>query len=309
MVCIFCNGICNEIYKMSEYGICQCRKCKTATVDNLPEENELEEFYQGFLFQANRENLSSYGSSDMLNYLSSFNLRKNSQMLDVGGGGGFMAKIFEKSGFGDGHYIDLDGQACSFAKHELGLNNVYNKNIHDLPDEINNTFDFIYSRHVIEHVLDPPKMVYKMIDMLKPGGILEMILPNGRSLEYLGYPALLEYRINKITTSNKGWSKGKILRSFFSGKIAHGIDPIRHLWAITDRGIDAILANKKNISYRIKTAPLSDPVYSIYYAATLNKDYRKKLQAFFINNTLVRMFGGCHMIVTIKKTGSNNSGI
>ena len=74
--------------------------------------------------------------------------------------------------------------------------------------------------------------------------------------------------------------------------MAHGIDPIRHLWAISPKGISEYLL-KKGVKFVLKTAPLSDPVYSPYFTAK-NKNITK-----IINNTLVKIHGGTHLMAFI----------
>ena len=45
------------------------------------------------------------------------------------------------------------------------------------------SFDVVYSSHVIEHVPSPAKMLAQGLDMLRPGGLFVALTPNG-SLNY-----------------------------------------------------------------------------------------------------------------------------
>lgn len=287
---------------MGDYGILQCVNCHTATTDCVPDDETLRRFYDGFLFEAHLSTLKLYLVDEIRDWLWSFRLPEGSRMLDIGGGGGFMAHAFEHFGCGQATYVDLDSKACEFASHELGLKHVFNEDVCALSDKIRDKFHFIYSRHVIEHVSQPTQMLEQMIHLLAEGGVIEMILPNGISLEYLGYPSLLKNRAKKILASNNEWTSARVWRNLFSYRIAHGIDPVRHLWAISPKGIKEWLSHQQGIQFQIMTAPLSDPTYSFYFSRKLTEKFSAKMWSCFVNSTLGRLRGNCHLIVRIVKT-------
>jgi len=286
---------------MDDFQIVQCGTCLTCTVAPLPREDELRRFYDGFLFQANPRNLEHYRTREIECWLRSFALRAEARMLDVGGGGGFMARAFESFELGHSCYVDLDPKACTFARDVLGLTEVLNLDVCDLPEQLPYRFDFIYCRHVVEHVPDPIRMMSAMTELLADGGVLELVLPNGISLEYLGYPSMLRKRISRILRGNPQWSRAKIWAVFTTSRIAHGIDPIRHLWAITKLGLSAWAHRRPDLKTSIKTAPLSDPIYSIYNTKRLTSTWRARLHTALVNQTLGRVRGGCHLILSARR--------
>jgi len=295
--CDFCGSIMNFIYNMNNYEIVQCDKCLTSTVLSMPQDDEIEDFYSGFMFCANASNKSIFEDETFNKWFDSFNLGCNAKMLDVGGGGGFFSYAFEYFDKGDSYYIDIDNEACEFAAQELGLKNVINDNVKNLKDRTNLKFDFIYARHLIEHLKDPLEFIDSCIELLTASGVLIIQFPNGVSFEYLGYPELLKSRVKTIQSSNRNFSRIETLLTICSNKIAHGIDPIRHLWAITPKGISSYLSGK-DVDFEIKNAPLTDPVYSPYYKA---KGVYNKVISSIINNSLVKINGGTHLIVIIKR--------
>jgi hypothetical protein len=120
-------------------------------------------------------------------------------------------------------------------------------------------------RHVIEHLKNPVTFVLNILKLLSKNGILFVVCPNGNSLEYLAHPeSNIKDRINTISRSNK-LNKLQVICQMLSGNILHGMDPPRHLWAITEKGIRQLL-NNKGYKISIKTFPLSDRALSPYYA-------------------------------------------
>lgn len=283
------------MYKMGDYNIYQCIYCGSGGVSPLPTISELEEFYNGFLFRADIQNYPKVMTSAKILY-GDLNLefRRDLKMLDVGGGGGFYSKAFQELGYGRSTYVDLDPKACEFAQRELDIDTVTNDDVLNLdPTE---KFDFIMCRHLIEHLLDPLALIDKIINCIAPGGTLLLVFPNGQSLEYLAYTDKgLTKRIMQIQ-KGQGSSGPGILWSFLTGKILHGIDPPRHLWAITKRGIEHFLKSK-GIDYHIATYPLTDPAYSPYF--TPARPY-EKIQCLFGNSITSKVFGGTHLAVTIR---------
>lgn len=302
--CDFCGGSMLLIYNMNDYQIVQCNKCFTSTIVNMPEDSEIERYYSGFMFCADENNKRIFENKIFKEWFESFKLEKNSKMLDVGGGGGFFSYAFEYFHMGESYYIDIDNEACKFAMEKLKLKNVINDDVKYLNNRVNHKFDFIYARHLIEHLKQPLEFIDSCIELIAPGGVFILQFPNGISLEYLGYPELLRKRINIIRESNPQFSRLKLLSAICSKKISHGIDPIRHLWAISPQGISAYLS-KKDIDFKVKTAPLTDAVYSPYYSPP---NYFSKLRSGIVNKTLVNINGGTHLIAIIRNNVRLNKG-
>lgn len=132
-------------------------------------------------------------------WFAQFKLPKNAKLLDVGGGGGFYSWSFELFKFGEAHYVDVDPQSCQFASEKLGIKNVYNCFVQELPKD--DKYDLIVCRHVIEHLKDPQDLINSSIDLLAPNGILVLVTPNATSIEGFGYPERLERRVVAIQKS------------------------------------------------------------------------------------------------------------
>ena len=263
----------------------------------MPTNKELQIFYDGFLFGARIKNLKIILNSAP-KLFSLLGLPKNGslKMLDVGGGGGFYAKAFEMSGYGESTYVDLDIEACLFAKEKVGVKNVINEDASSLEHK-DTGYDFIMCRHVIEHMVYPTKFILKMAGYLANGGKLLIICPNGESLEYFAYlGSNLKNRIKKISEATH-ISTVKVLGKLLFGDMLHGIDPPRHLWAISRKGMQQFLL-ENGFSVDIQTFPLTDPIFSPYH---LSKGLFQKASALFGNLVVSKIYGGTHLSTVIRK--------
>lgn len=297
-VCPFCQGSASPVYQMGDYEVLQCGGCGTGQAYPMPNDKDLREFYKGFLFCADLRNLQCILKTGP-ELFSGLNLPKNGRlkMLDIGGGGGFYAKAFEVSGYGESTYIDLDSEACEFAKEKVGLKNVLNQDAAML-NAGEHKYDFIMCRHLIEHLVNPTAFILKLTDILEVGGTLLVICPNGDSLEYFAYPYLnLKDRVKKISIAS-GLTSSRVKLKLLTGKMLHGIDPPRHLWAISRKGMRQFL-EENQIHTEIAIFPLTDPVYSPYFSS---KTLTQKIWSFWGNMVTAKISEGTHLSVVIRKS-------
>jgi len=284
---------------MKEYPIYQCTFCRTGFVHPMPDKDSLCGLYDGFLGGLDSGQMSRFREIASQLYLQ-LGLQKGLtlNMLDIGGGGGYFCKAFEELGYGEATYVDLDPQSCTFAREKLGLNKVFECDAMILQDVIELKFDFIYCRHLIEHLPNPTLFLLKIMDVLKETGVLVVQFPNGDSLEYLAYPHTnIKDRFKKIRTSNN-FSLLKTLWIMISGKVLHGMDPPRHLWAISRKGISQ-WAKKNHILCKKFTRHLGDVPFSPGYFKKSN--LKGKLLDFFGQRFLSPIRGGTHLVVILRK--------
>lgn len=295
MICPLCNGKLLFVYKMGDYRIEKCSICKTGLVNPMPDQDALAKFYDGFLYAANIQHMPIIARSST-KLFSELCLKRDThlQMLDVGGGGGFYSKSFEDLGYGKSTYIDLDQKACEFAKSKLNVSTVVNADVTAVKFETK--FDFIMCRHIIEHLIRPGDFILKMTELLSEQGVLLVMCPNGASLEYLAYPKGLLNRFRVIRNSNNISTPKLFVRLIF-GDMLHGIDPPRHLWAITRKGM-AVFLQKNSLKFKIFTKNLSDECYSPYYTPHTFSD---RLADFSADKFFSKIHGGTHLVVEVRK--------
>jgi 2-polyprenyl-3-methyl-5-hydroxy-6-metoxy-1,4-benzoquinol methylase len=110
--------------------------------------------------------------------------------LDVGCGVGGFLVAFARRGLevvgieSDSYRIQLAEANC--LDHDL-RNCVFSGNILNdgLADRFGR-FDVITCSDVIEHVLDVPKTIHHMVELLEPGGVLMLAIPNKYSIRHVG---------------------------------------------------------------------------------------------------------------------------
>ena len=266
---------------------------------DMPSIEDLQQFYQGFSFQVDASSLNKIKSPLIQEWMSSLiNSKSNGSMLDVGGGGGFFAKAFEDFGLGNSTYIDLDAEACKYASNEMNLDRVYCDKVENLKKYIGNKkFDFIYCRHVIEHLINPRSLILDCAKMLSDEGVFILQCPNGQSKEGLLFPTYWLKFLRTVRRSNS-WSKTKAFTFSLSRKYGWGIDPIRHLWAISGNGILSIFSEHKDFEVKVKSASIADPVYSPYWQPNSKGEY---IAAKFSRRASGLLYNGMHLVVEIRR--------
>lgn len=188
--------------EMNKYGFYNLR--------NIPSKQELGEFYSLRYYQ--QEDTISYSSNYTqreLEYINNELHKKNiilqkllindnrKSMLDIGGGEGWALKYFQEIGWDvlgldysrygcERHNPDMLGKMI-FGDMEESLYNLKNENME---------FNFILLDNVLEHVIDPFKIIKMSNELLSREGVLVVEVPNDFSIVqnnlfnkgYIDYP-------------------------------------------------------------------------------------------------------------------------
>lgn len=296
--CLFCDGEMSPFYRLGEYDILRCERCGTGRAWPVPDPETLAKFYDGFLKDLRADALPHFLEAGKALF-GELGLPAGGgmRMLDVGGGGGFFAKAFETLGYGQSTYVDLDPKSTAFARDELGLVRTFNADVAALPSGMEKNYDFIYCRHVIEHLPDPATFLGTLADMLGRNGLLVVQCPNGHSIEYLAYPwSKVMDRLARIRQQNE-MSRIKLAGRVLGGGMMHGMDPPRHLWAVTKRGI-TMWAARKALLCEVSVRHLGDKAFSPHYRP--KNTFRGRLGDFAGQRLLAPVHGGTHLIAKIR---------
>lgn len=302
VICEFCDGQAVYRYTMNGYAVFQCLECKTGFVNPMPHGRDVIDLYDGFIPQLSAERYQRNEAAAKI-FFGEFDLPKheNLRMLDVGGGGGFYCKAFGELGYGSGHYVDLDPVSCHFAENELLIPSVHQEDALTWSGKQNSLFDFIYCRHVVEHLPEPARLIEALARILSPGGILVVQCPNAESREYLAYARTrLRDRIYRIETLSHFRRIGK-LRVLLGGAFLHGMDPPRHLWSITATGMQS-LAIRNSVECETFSRHLGDIAYSPNYATP--SGVLERFEDIIGQKLLARISGGTHLVAVFTLPGA-----
>jgi len=189
--CPFCGNPSNQEKYLRPDGlrVVLCNFCDTHFVSPSPSENQIDDFYESYYVHhahkvTGNQNflkklLISHVYDDVrVNVLSALRDITGLQVLDVGcGNGEFLLKLEFLGAYVTG--IDLSLDAVNEA-HKSGLRNVFKVPFSEYNDGIK--YDLIVLNDVIEHPLEPLKLIEKANSLLKPGGMLLIWTPNNDNI-------------------------------------------------------------------------------------------------------------------------------
>jgi SAM-dependent methyltransferase len=218
-------------YGGTRHDLWFCSDCRTNHTLPLPSEDELFQFYQGFMFNVptgpqaeQRETKIRSNVRSMCKRLKEdYKLEVESgHILDFGGGVGIIASEFSRMGF-QADLFDLDAEACSYARERFSNDlNLATSNASEIPD---GAYDLVYSSQVIEHLIDPIEHFRQLLNKLRVGGILVLTTPNQQSSEHWFRLRWLDYYLKKAGDLGRLTK----LRAFLEQKWLN-FDPPRHLY-------------------------------------------------------------------------------
>ncbi len=129
-------------------------------------------------------------AEDMAEVLEVYVPLKNKKVLEIGTGCGVNHIVWQKKYGVDAWGVEPEGEgfenSAGVARDLIEANRLDLSRIKDAPGEAlpfaDESFDVVYSSNVLEHVLDPGKVLREAVRVLKPGGTLQIVCPN-----YLSY--------------------------------------------------------------------------------------------------------------------------
>ena len=186
--CITCNGdgSINHTMKDAKAGdlisIACCQNCGLVQLKDVPNELDLFEFYKSkyrveyrkqdrpspkHVYRAGAQAISR------LKKIAPF-IRKNTKLLDIGSGGGEFTYLASRMG-ADASGIDPSSGYLEFGKNHYSIN-VEQKQISQL--EGTQSYQIVTMFHVLEHLPNPLKVIRKVHQILKVGGLFVIEVPN-----------------------------------------------------------------------------------------------------------------------------------
>lgn len=179
-----------------KYNICLCCSCGYCFVNPRPTKEYLNEYYSSVeqkklsdrpeTLEAviDAERVYPNSSVDAKRIITSIkrhmgNDLKDAKLLDVGCGSGFYTKEAMDSGF-NVTCIELGKRERTVTEKMTGLVPI-NTSFEDFKTD-NGTFDAVLMSQVLEHAYDVNEWISKSYDILRPGGVIAVALPNYNSI-------------------------------------------------------------------------------------------------------------------------------
>jgi len=129
-------------------------------------------------------------AEDMANVLEEYTSLKGKKVLEIGTGCGVNHIVWQKKYDIEAWGLEPEGEgfenSTDVARKLIHANKLDPLRVKDAVGEAipfpDNSFDIVYSSNVLEHVINPAKVLREAVRVLKPGGTLQIVCPN-----YLSY--------------------------------------------------------------------------------------------------------------------------
>jgi 2-polyprenyl-3-methyl-5-hydroxy-6-metoxy-1,4-benzoquinol methylase len=269
----------------------RCPKCKIAFVYPQPSMNVLDDYYNGMYKEltVKFDNEKMYWANRSIEgYFKRLGLKKSSlkgkSFVDFGGGLGYYSKAALNFGL-NSILVEKDPVSVDFAKNKLELTNIIQKNLHEFINESSIKYDFVFFRHVIEHVTDPADIIRGISSLLKKDGILIIETDNNAGIEILFQKGTKRFYRDLYDNSYKNITFASLLR-----KRPFALDPPRHLFAfrmanlsslITSCNFDIIKTNHYRLGHPIYWPNIPSPNFKTVIKLALKFKVRTATNVFF----------------------------
>lgn len=240
--------ICKDHFISKEnFEIYKCASCGFLFTQDHPDENSMPRYYDSDEYISHSD--TSEGLSNKLYRLvrgimlrrkrvliQKTSVLRTGSILDIGCGTGYFGGAMKKAGW-QVTGIEINEKARSLAASRFGLNVISPVEISVLPDH---SFDIITLWHVLEHFHDPFKYFSDISNLLKPGGVCIVALPNSNSYD------------------------AKHFKQFWAA-----YDVPRHLWHFDPSSFNCFL---KKVGFRCEM--IRNLPFDVFYISILSEKYR-----------------------------------
>lgn len=214
--CWSCSGKLEQSNWKDISGLClvKCEKCQLIQSEYLPTDELLGElyndkiyndFYDSHVLENHNKRKEAFGRERVNDWLKYYGKEKPSSILEIGCGSGFTLSAAKDLGL-DVYGLELSEKCVEFCRN-IGLKNVYRKDLSEFAIESNQKFDVIAMYDVLEHIPNPLNAIKDLRKLIKKNGLLTFYVPNADS-----------FIINTLDSSATQWVWQPFHLSYFNKK-------------------------------------------------------------------------------------------
>lgn len=204
MQCPICSNIKNFkfIESFLEYKLYECPQCSLVFSEPM---KSLLNLYQGKEYYGERWTFEEFLNEDLV----------KGKLLDVGCAKGIFLKKAKEKGF-EVYGFDLNPLSIQVAKN-CGLENVYISSFNDfINNHIGEKFDIVTCFNILEHVEAPFEFIKAIKRIIKPSGILVLVVPNNKRWHLKYKRNFYDYPPYHLSRWNRESLNTLLLRNDFS---------------------------------------------------------------------------------------------
>lgn len=190
-----------HFWQYGEVKIIDCQTCGFRHIYPIPSKSEIERFYiekyykeiKPFPYaQVTEESIKkriegvkqNYSYKEIFEQVEKLKLTTTQRILDVGCGNNLLVRFFQDQGW-EAFALEPSQDAAAFLK--LFDLQVYNCSAEEIESININNVSFINFEFVLEHIADPFFVLKKLYEIITPGGVIRVTVPNDFSEGQMAY--------------------------------------------------------------------------------------------------------------------------
>ncbi len=198
--CPVCNSSSlTRRFCVNGFDILQCEGCRFEFAWPIPSEEQLGKFYENSYVCGQEVSRRDFSQISLLNEIGK--RKPSGRLLEIGCGKGLLLLEAKKRGYA-AEGVELSPSSAAEARALSGVP-IHCEALEAFTErQTRGSYDVVVARHVIEHLRDPAATLKVIHSLLRPGGLVALVVPNirglasrafGRDWEWMCPPIHLHY--------------------------------------------------------------------------------------------------------------------